>query len=125
MKDSDRILWLDCIGGLLVGVIVIALCWPISRWESLPLSVVLAMGAANLIYGGYSLFVTTRKNRSLKLVKILSVANMFWLLVCFGILIAHWNQISVLGELHVAGEGIYVAALGIAEWKMRESLAKV
>lgn len=88
----------------------------------LPLNVVLATGSANLIYGSYSLFVTTRKNRSLKLVKILAAANMFWLVVCVGILIAYWNQISVLGVLHVAGEGIYVSALGLVEWKMKESL---
>ena len=122
MNDSGRILWLDCIGGLVFGLVVIALCWPLSRWEGLPLNVVLATGSANLIYGSYSLFVTTRKNRSLKLVKILAAANMFWLVVCVGILIAYWNQISVLGVLHVAGEGIYVSALGLVEWKMKESL---
>ena len=123
MKDLVRILWLDCLGGLAVGVIVVAFCWPISNWEGLPLVVVLAMGMVNLAYGSFSLYVTTRKNRPLSLIKILAIANMFWLLVCCVIVVVHWNQISILGILHLIGEGIYVAALGKVEWKLKDSLA--
>ena len=121
--DPSRILWVDCIGGLVVGILVLVLCQLLSDWENLPLATVIVMGAANLAYGGYSLFVTTRKKRPLILVKILAMANMVWLLVCVAIATMYWRLISLLGIVHVIGEGIYVAGLGFVEWKMKASLA--
>jgi len=125
VKASDRILWVDCLGGLAVGLIVFVFCRLISEWQNLPLKVVLLMGAANLIYGCYSLYVTTRKQRPSGLVKLLSIANMVWLLVCSAIVVMYWSQISLFGMANVIGEGIYVAGLGFVEWKMKESLATV
>ena len=122
-KNRGRILWVDCIGGLVVGIVVLAFCQLISGWQNLPLATVIVMGAANLAYGGYSLFVTTQKKRPLILVKILAMANMVWLLVCVAIAAMYWRQISLLGIAHVIGEGIYVAGLGFVEWKMKASLA--
>ena len=115
----DKILWFDCIGGLIVGCVVLAMYKLMSDWESLPAAVIFSMGVANLAYGSYSLFVTTRQPRPLVMVKLLAIANMFWLIVCLVIATAYWQQISILGMLHVVGEGIYVAALGLAEWKWR------
>lgn len=121
---TKRLLWVDCLGGLFVGVVVMFFCRQLSDWEQLPPSVVLLMGAANLGYGGYSLFVTTRKPRPLALVKILAMANMAWLVVCLIIFSMYRNEISAFGTLHVLGEGVYVAALGYAEWMAKDSLAK-
>ena len=121
--DRSRILWVDCIGGLVVGFVVLVFCQLISSWENLPLATVVLMGAANLAYGVYSLFVTTRKKRPLILVKMLAIANMAWLLVCVVIAVIYWSQISPIGFVHVIGEGIFVAGLGFVEWKMKESLA--
>ena len=120
--DRSRILWVDCIGGLVVGFVVLVFCQLISNWENLPLATVVLMGAANLAYGVYSLFVTTRKKRPLILVKMLAIANITWLLVCVAIAAMYWRQISLIGIVHVIGEGIYVAGLGFVEWKMKESL---
>ncbi|MGJ8725355.1 MAG: hypothetical protein ACSHYB_12425 [Roseibacillus sp.] len=125
MKTSNvRILWLDCLGGLLVGALVLLLLRPLSSWEGLPISVVASMGLINLCYGGFSLYVTTRKFRPLRLVKTLAVANMSWLVVCGGIAFFFRQEISSLGMLHVVGEGIYVAALGVTEWRWRYQLSE-
>ena len=121
--DRSRLLWVDCIGGLVVGFVVLVFCQLISSWENLPLETVVLMGAANLAYGVYSLFVTTRKKRPLILVKMLAIANITWLLVCVVIAVIYWSQISPIGFVHVIGEGIFVASLGFVEWKMKESLA--
>ena len=81
------------------------------------------MGIANLVYGFYSLYVTTQKPRPLRLVQILAVANMAWLIACLSIATFFWQEISILGLVHVVGEGIYVAALGAVEWKFQKNLA--
>ena len=120
---NDRILWIDCIGGLVVGVLILCLCRLISGWDSLPLWIVLAVGFANLGYGGYSLWVTTRNPRPIALVKILAIANMTWLVVCIAIIVSHWSEISAFGIFHKLAEGIYVSSLGFMEWRWRELLS--
>ena len=122
--NKQNVLWVDCIGGLIVGVLILCACKLISHWDSLPLSIVLGVGFANLAYGGYSLWVTTRKPRPAIFVKILALANMAWLIVCVVIIASHWNEISIFGILHKLGEGIYVASLGIVEWRWRETLSR-
>lgn len=115
----QKVLWLDCLGGLVVGAVVLLGCKYLSRWENLPVEVLMGLGVANLAYGGYSLFVTTRNPRSLRLIEILALANMSWPLVCLGLTCFFWQDITVLGLLHLIGEGIYVGGLGYTEWRLR------
>ena len=57
---TPKILWLDCIGGLVVGTVVLIFASLLSDWEGLPKTTVRFMGIANLAYGSYSFYVTTR-----------------------------------------------------------------
>ena len=122
MKPNTNILWLDCVGGLVVGIIVLVFCKVLSNWEGLPLSVVAFMAIMNLVYGAFSLFITLRKPRPIILVRILAIANMAWLLVCIAIVATWFNQLTLLGWIHVLGEGLYVATLGWVEWKWRDRI---
>ena len=119
---KEKILWLDCIGGLVVGVFLLLFCQTISRWDNLPLWIIIGVAIANLVYGSYSLWLTTRKPRSLVALKILAIANMAWLAVCVLIVATHWREISTFGIVHKIGEGVYVAGLGFVEWKWRFDL---
>ena len=121
---ANKILWIDCIGGLIVGVLVLLASNLLSQWDGLPIEVVRFVGFANLAYGCYSIWVATRNPRPISLVKILALANMAWLLFCISITAAYWNEISLFGIIHILGEGIYVAALGAVEWKWRKSLSE-
>jgi hypothetical protein len=56
-------------------------------------------------------------------VKILSLANIAWLAVCIAIVGWHWSEISFFGVIHKIGEGLYVASLGLMEWRWRRSLS--
>ena len=123
MNNRNNILWLDCIGGLLVGILVLLFCRLISTWDGLPLNVIIFVGMANLLYGSYSLWVTTRAPRPLKVVTILAFANMGWLAVCITIIAVNWTEISTFGVLHKLGEGLFVSILGYTEWHWRKSLA--
>ena len=120
----QNILWVDCIGGLLVGCSVLAIHSLLSKWENLPISIVLFMGVVNLLYGIFSLHVTTRTPRPAILVKILAIANMLWVLPCIGIVCMYWPDISTVGILFVLGEGVYVATLGFVEWGWRSHLSE-
>lgn len=120
--SRDWILWIDCLGGLIVGLLVLLIHPFLSRIQGLPKLIVIFIGIANLLYGSYSLFVTTRQRRPIGLVKTLALANMGWLFVCLGILVLWFNVLTMIGIAMVVGEGIYVATLGIAEWKWRTDL---
>ena len=122
-KNKRNILWLDCLGGLVVGAVVLTFCKTISSLDGLPLAMIIVTGVANLAYGSYSLFVTTRKNRPRFLVQILALANMGWLVVCVVIVSLNWQQITALGLLHIIGEGVYVASLGFVEWMWRNEIS--
>lgn len=121
-RSRDKILWLDCIGALVAGVLLIAISPLLSAWGSLPVIVLIGIGIGNLVYGSYSLFVTTRNPRPMILVKLLAGANVGWLFVCLVLLVYFWRQISIIGIVHLAGEGLYVAALGCLEWHWRNEL---
>ena len=121
MKPA-RILWIDCLGGLAGGVLVILFSGWISRLEGLPHSIVLFMGIANLSYGSYSLFVATRLTRGIRLVGSLAMANMAWMPICLIVVWLHWETLTLLGCIHVLGEGIYVGILGGIEWSIRKRL---
>ena len=120
--SKRNILWLDCIGGLIVGVAVLTFFRAVGSLGGLQTAVVIGMGLANLLYGSYSLFVATRKPRPRRLVEILAYGNMAWLGVCVLVTFLEWDRVTPLGILHVIGEGIYVAGLGIVEWFWRHEL---
>ena len=123
IPNKQNILWVDCIGGLVVGTAVLVFFRQVALLGGLPSAIVIGMGVANLAYGSYSLFVTTRKRRAKVLVEYLSVANLSWLIVCVFIVTFNWERVTPLGILHVIGEGIYVAGLGAAEWIWKNELS--
>ena len=120
----DRILWLDCFGGLIVGAAVLAISVQLSELENLPLRLVLGMGIVNVLYGSYSLFVALQKPRAMRLVETLAIANVAWLIVCVAFVLIWAKQISSFGIFHLLGEGMYVAVLGFIEWRWKDKLGR-
>lgn len=121
---KQNILWVDCVGGIFVGLLVLCFFRLVSSLGGLPIWIVLLVGFANLLYGTYSLWLTTRSHRPMVLLQVLAFANMAWLLVCLAIVVSHWNEITIFGIVHKLTEGIYVATLGCLEWQWRETLAE-
>ena len=81
-----NLLWIDCTGGALVGVLTILLSGWLSRLEGLPQEVLLFIGGANLLYASYSFSLAVQAERPMRLIKLLVVANLAWVPVCLGIL---------------------------------------
>lgn len=124
MDYRKRLLWIDGSGGLLVGVLVLASCRWIASWHNLPMMLIIAIGIANAVYGCYSLSLAMQTVRPLVYIHVLVVANLPWAVNCF-VIVALWrDSISILGVLHIAGEGIYVGALAILEWRWRHLLVE-
>ena len=121
---KERVLWVDGLGGLIVGFVVLVLHPWLSDIEGLPKRLVLFMALCNLAYGTYSTSLARRSMRSVRSVAVLAAANFAWLFVCLAIAYANRESITALGALHVVGEGLYVGGLGIVEWFLRRDLSR-
>lgn len=118
----QRLLWIDSIGGLIAGVIVLAISSWLSKLYGLDQEVLLATGVANLAYGSYSLSLARRAVRPIALIRLLAAANLTWLVVCTVLIVVHYDSATFLGIGHLLLEGLYVGGLGCLEWRWREDL---
>ena len=116
---TPKLLWIDSLGGLAAGVLVLALAGWLAPLEGLPSEVLAFTGAMNLVYGSYSLALALRKRRKRPAVYALIFANAAWLPVCLALTAAFWKTITPFGVLHLVGEGLYVGGLALVEWRQR------
>lgn len=121
---AKHILWVDCIGAILTGILLAALSGYIAPIYSLPQSWVIAHACVHLAYGAFSLSLAVRRTRPLVLISTLAIANASWAVLCIIFAARMVEGDSVLAAANFLIEGIYVGSLGFIEWNRREQLAK-
>lgn len=117
-----NLLWVDCLGALLAGVLMLALSSWLAGFYGLPWDFFIAITVANLAYGAYSLTLALRKSRPLALIVLLAAANVAWGVFCFAAAIHLAATASPFGLAHLVLEGLYVGGLGLLEWSRRHQL---
>lgn len=115
--------WVDSLGGLTAGALVLLCQGLLVKWHNLPSEVIALVGFANLGYGSFSLLIALRLTRTLRTVQVLAIANMIWGPVCVGILLWHLSSIQWPGVVQLLCEGTYVSGLGVIEWRLRQQIA--
>ncbi|MEM1056031.1 MAG: hypothetical protein AAGI52_10930 [Bacteroidota bacterium] len=120
MTDWRRhLLWIDSLGGLAVGALVLlAGAWLVT-WYEIPGALLFGMGAANVLYGTYSYFLAKRAVRPMAMIAFLVVANLTWAALCLFWTVHYWGEAHPVALLHIGGEGLYVGALAVLEWRNR------
>ncbi len=118
----DKILWLDSLAGLAVGILVLSLSNWLSTFLGLPRDLLHVTGAANLIYGCYSLTLAMRKHRPMTGIKFLVFANLSWTVACVVFFFLYRENATVFGKVLLLGEGLFVGCLAVFEWKWRADL---
>lgn len=121
-----NILWVDGLGGLFVGILMLGVMLLAGAWLSdiyrLPLDLLWIMTAANLAYGAYSTTLASRSRRPMLLILLLVVANAAWTVVCFRWASLHWQAASWFALVHLVGEGLWVGGLAVLELRWRKDL---
>ena len=119
-----RLLWIDCSAGAFVGILVISASSWLSALEGLPRGVLVFTGVANLLYASYSFSLARRSPRPLWSIRLLVVANLAWAPVCLGLAVYFGDQVTTFGLAHLIGEALFVAGLGVLEWRHRFLLSR-
>lgn len=117
-----NLLWIDCTGAAVAGVVVITFSGWLSRLEGLPEELLIFTGAVNLLYASYSFFLAVRAERPMRLIKLLVFANLAWAPVCLMLVAVYSATATPFAYLHLVGEAIYVGTLAVFEWRYREVL---
>ena len=90
-----------------------------SDFYQLPKGLILLLAGANVCYGIYALRLALIHNKVLKEVAALAIANFLWAITCVGILLTYYEQASMAALLFISAEYIFVAVLGLCEWRYR------
>ena len=116
------LLWVDCVAGGAVGLAMLAGAPGLAPLYGLPPGLYATIALANVGYGLFSFSIARRAVRPMPLLRALVVANAAWALLCAVAVAGLWGAAGPLGLAHVAGEGVFVGGLAIAEWRSREAL---
>ena len=117
------LLWIDCSGALVVGVLMLGLSEWLARLYQFPLPLYYAVAAANCAYGTFSLALAMSKRRPVRLIALLALANAGWGVVCVIAAVAMAGRASVFGQLHLLAECAVVVWLARLEWRYRAAIA--
>lgn len=120
-----NILWVDCVGAILTGTLLMILSGWIATLYGLQQWFVISHAFVHLAYGTFSLSLSVRKIRPIRLIKLLVSANGAWALICFFLAVFFMGNVSIFAVAHFFLEGMYVGGLALIEWNRREELGKV
>jgi hypothetical protein len=118
-----NLLWVDCAGGLVAGLVVLSLSTWLAELYALPRALVVGIGLANVCYGTFSLSLAARSHRPPSLIVLLVAANATWAALCATGALVLWDTASGFGLAHLLGEGFFVGGLARLEWSARAGLA--
>ena len=125
-KGMERriILRIDGSAGLSAGVVVWLLNDVLVGLYQIPAWLLAITVSANLVYGIGASLLASWHQRPIGAVSILSVANLLWAVMCLVTAVLLVPTASLFGVGHFVVEGIFVATLGILEWRWRADLGR-
>jgi hypothetical protein len=122
MNWRHKLLHIDSLGGLSVGLLMLILNYWLSSWYGLPRGFVIFTAIINIAYGSYSFLLLLKNKRPLRLIVLLVIANLTWAVLCV-LWVAIFAQAATLfGIIHLSLEAFYVGGLAYLEWRNRAFL---
>lgn len=122
MNSVSKLLWIDCVAGSSVGLLLILFHVWLSVLYALPVEFVLFQGIANLVYSFFSYALASRRRRPYVYIASLAIANMIWGALCVVWLFMYSESASIFGSAHLFLEAVFVGGLGVIEWRYRRVL---
>jgi len=120
----QNLLVVDSAAGASVGVFMLAAHNPLSSWYGLPASLLLSTGLVNLAYAACSGTLARLRSRNTRMVVMMAAANVLWAPVCLLLAWRFRSTASPFGLAALLGEAVFVATLGVLEWRYRALLTR-
>jgi hypothetical protein len=122
MNWRYKLLHIDGLGGLTVGLAVLLLSNWLTSWYGLPRGFIVFMALVNIAYGCYSFSLLVRVKRPLSLIVLLVIANLAWAVLCVLWAVIFAQTASPFGTIHLLLEALFVGGLAYLEWRNRKFL---
>lgn len=122
MNWRYKLLRIDSLGGLSVGLAGLLFSNWLSAWYGLPRGFIVFMALVNIAYGCYSFSLLVRTKRPLRLIVLLVVANLVWAVLCVLWVAIFAQTATPFGIIHLLGEALFVGGLAYLEWRNRNFL---
>lgn len=123
MLPASKLLWVDGLAGLSVGLFLLALQGPLLGFYGFEPEFLALQTGANLAYGAYAVTLARLRARPLALVVVLACANALWGLLCLRWVWLFRASATPFGLGHLLLEALFVFALAASEWRARHTLA--
>lgn len=124
LPSIQALLWLDCSAAFLAAATVLALRPALSQLCGLPASLLLAQAVITLGYGCYSFTLAARRVYQWRWIRLLAVANLAYASLSLALLVGTWGQTSPVGKAYFAAEVLFIATLGMLEYRQRNFLPR-
>lgn len=115
--------WVDGLAALVAGCIVLALRGPLAELYGVTPGFVTTLAIVNVGYSTLGLTLGPMRRRPAWLLAILIAANFVWAVIC-SVLAVRASGVTVFAYAHFLGEGAFVAALGVLEWRYRQAIIR-
>jgi hypothetical protein len=122
--ERRNILRIDGSAGLSAGMVVWLLSDVLVGRYQIPTELLSVNISANIAYGIGASLLASWQHRPIGAIVALSVANLLWAVVCLVTAVLLVPTASLFGVGHFVLEGIFVATLGILEWRWRADLGR-
>lgn len=119
---ARRLPWIDGLAGLVVGVAILGLRSVLVGFYGLSSALLTIIGVANVAYSSLGLTLGPRRPRPGWHLSVLVAANLAWAVVCLVLIVRVWSSARWFGIAHLAGEGTFVLALALLEWRHRRTI---
>jgi len=122
--ERRNILRIDGSAGLSAGMVVWLLSDVLVGLYQIPTWLLTINISANIVYGMGASLLASWQHRPIGAIVALSAANLLWAVVCLVTAVLLVPTASLFGVGHFVLEGIFVATLGILEWRWRADLGR-
>lgn len=111
----NKILWADAALGGSTGILGLAFSQKLSVLLGLPILLIKSVSAITLAYAVVAFILAAQLSKSSQLAWSLALANWIWTLVSLVLLVAFFEQATLLGKLYLVTQPLVVGGLAYLE----------
>lgn len=119
---AEKLPWIDAFAGLSAGVLMFAFRGLLADFYGLPYQLVTTIAVVNMLYSVFGLTLGPLRRRPAWLLTALIAANLLWAVACVVFAVRAPASTTIWGYGQLLGEGAFVAALALLEWRHRRAI---